>query len=244
MPRGFVQGRSVIGMAKPRHPRKSYPPDSREDLILSARRLFGRLGDEEGRYIMVHLARENASIVPRVQELRRSYAALIVERMKGVDVDEVARSVLSDLNHLDPEWADERAGSDRYGGYYDPSESAGDMFQEEMEGCPEYVADLWKKGLRQDAAAYSLGVLKGVALFYVEGKTGPREHFGEYTYGFAQELLEKWTKLTKGGKWLLWVTDRLPQTIPPRFLRYLQPENERSFEETAKGPCQGSRVES
>ena len=185
---------------------------------------------------MVHLAKENASIVPWVQELRRSYAALVIEQMKGVDVNEVARGVLADLNHLDPEWADERAGSDRHGGYYDPSESAGDMFQEEMADCPEHMVDLWKKGLRQDAAAYCLGVLKGVALFYVEGKTEPREHFGEYTYGFAQELLEKWTRLTKGGKWLLWVTDRLPRTIPAKFLSYLQPESERHSGETTKNP--------
>ena len=223
-------------MAKPGHPRKSYPPDSREDLILSERHFFGPLGDEERRYIMVHLARENSSIVPRVREIRSSYATLVVERMKGVDVNEVARDVLADLNLLDPEWADERSGSDRYGGYYDPSESAGDMFQEEMEGCPEHMVDLWKKGLRQDAAAYCLGVLKGVALFYVEGKKEPREHFGEYTYGFAQELLEEWTKLTKGGKWLLWVTDRLPQTIPAKFLRYLLPESERQSGETTKDP--------
>ena len=200
--------------------------DSRREVITSARRLFGRLGDEEMLYVLVHLAEGHPEIVAKVKQFQKEFAGLVHERMKGVDTDEVAADVLSDLNTLDAETLWDISGSDRHGGYYDPSDASWDMFSDEMDSFAGYLEDLWKEGLREDAAAYCLGLLKGLARFHVEGKAQAREWFGEESYTYARDLLEKWNKMSKGGPWLRWVLDRVPQTLPARFLVHFHPERE------------------
>lgn len=185
------------------------------------------------RYILVHLTEEQPGIRKRVKHLQQEFAEVLRGRMKGVDAQEVASDVLSDLNTLEPETLWDSTGPDRHGGYYAEDEASWDMFSDEMDGSVTYLEDLWKEGLRQDAAAYCLGLLWGLARFKVEGKKEPREWFGENAYSCARDVLEKWNKMTRGGRWLHWVLDRIPQTLPPEFLQYFHPEKELGIAATA-----------
>ena len=178
------------------------------------------------RYILVHLAEDQPGIGKRVKHLQQEFAEVLRERMKGVDAQEVASDVLSDLNTLDPETLWDQTGPDRHGGYYAEDEASWDMFSDEMDGSVTYLEDLWKEGLREDAATYCLGLLWGLARFKVEGKKEPRAWFGENAYSYARDVLEKWNKMTRGGRWLGWVLDRIPQTLPPEFLQYFHSEGQ------------------
>ena len=171
--------------------------------------------------ILERLVTEKLQLLPTVRRIGSDMAKEAREGRKGVLVDDVAQGVFDDLQMLNVENLWDVSGPTRDGGYYDPVDASWDMFEREMSHHTENLREYWRSRLAEDGARYCLGVLKGVARFSMEGTTQYREWCGDDPYTYSRDLLEKWKRLTKGGRWYRRAVDAIPTTLPARFRHYL-----------------------
>ena len=95
------------------------------------KKVLDEITAEDAFAILNILAREDSAIAERIEQIALDY-------LTGVDIDEIAESVRSDLDHLAVEEIWDRSGSTR-DGYVDPGDMGVIMFEDAMEPYMEQL---------------------------------------------------------------------------------------------------------
>lgn len=139
--------------------------------------------------------------------------------LADVDVDEVAESVLFDLDAISVEDLWDRSGASRHG-YSSPDEMAAQMFEEALHPHEEEIKKYQKLSMSDQCMHYVMGTLKGIYRFEKEAESEFKDWATDVpaeTFGF---LLDEWRKDARKGdlkqmcqfvseqcpEWARWVT--------------------------------------
>ncbi|NGX43594.1 MAG: hypothetical protein K940chlam7_01892, partial [Chlamydiae bacterium] len=101
---------------------EEYMPKSKKN---KKQEIIDKINPLEALRILEILCRKNAEILKRTEEL-------FLNRIREVDVEEIAEEVFSDIDFIDVEDLWDKSGSSRYG-YTDPADAAWEMVEEVIE---------------------------------------------------------------------------------------------------------------
>ena len=100
--------------------------------------------------------------------VKKAYA-IAVEMVSNVSVDDISDDVYHALDSLDIDDLYRSSGKTRHG-YVDPTDRAGEMFEEALSSFIYDMEQNQKRGLPSTAKAYCIGIIKGL-LRYKEGNS-------------------------------------------------------------------------
>ena len=124
-------------------------------------------------------------------ELEIEAEALALELITAVDPEVVAEEVVWAFQGFDQDEIWDRSGGDRFGGYTEPIDAAGEICEERFEPMMEGLERLIAMGQLKDALAQVKGLLLG--LYRLETKLPPEaEDFPSKAGAFC--VLEAWAK--------------------------------------------------
>ncbi len=148
------------------------------------RNIFKIITPDDAFEILHTLAKEDANIAKRIEQLAMEY-------LSDVQVDEVAGNVYSALDALEVEDLWDSSGS-TWDGYVDPAERSWEMVEEALEPFWDELEKYQKLSLTTEAKFHCMGILQGIHQFEKESNSefkdwavdAPGEYFGT--------TLEKW----------------------------------------------------
>jgi hypothetical protein len=137
-----------------------------------------------------------------------------IERLlPAVDPESVAGEVQIDLEFIDLDTIEARAGDDRYG-YTPPDEAAWQVLEETLE---PYLARMeWYHSAGRDEAcdAYALGVLRGLFDFHHDSEAEWKELVPDDVREMFGSVLREWQRRRKGAAERDAMRDRLATWCP------------------------------
>jgi hypothetical protein len=143
-----------------------------------------RLGQAEQIKLLTQLLKAHPELQAEAEELAMK---LIID----VDPDAVAEEVVWAFQGFDQEEIWDRSGGDRFGGYTEPIEAAGEICEERFEPLMEELERLIAMGQMDPALAQVKGLLLG--LYRLEAELPPEaEDFPSKAGAFR--VLEAWAK--------------------------------------------------
>jgi hypothetical protein len=152
-------------------------------------RIINHLTPDEALAILKHLAKGDADLAQRIEQIGR-------KRLTGVDIEDIADQVYSDLDALPVEEVWERAESS-YGEYIEPGEAAWEMFEETLKPFMREMKRYQQLSMCPEAKHYCMGILQGIYRFEKESQSeyknwaedAPPQHF--------HSIIDNWKESTK-----------------------------------------------
>ncbi|RLG15017.1 MAG: hypothetical protein DRN71_02330 [Candidatus Nanohalarchaeota archaeon] len=168
--------------------------------------VFDEISAGDAFSILKTLAEEDVKIAERIEQIAMEY-------LHGVDIEDVADEVFSDLDCINVEDVWDQSGSKR-DGYVDPNDKAWEFFEEALEPFLEKIRRYLKLSMYADAKNYCLGILKGIYMFENEATTefadwvvdAPCENFGL--------VLNEWKEGQKNPKYVAEVEEYIKNNLP------------------------------
>lgn len=150
--------------------------------------IIDHLTPDEALNILRQLAQEDADLARRIEQIAR-------KRLMGVDIEDIANRVYSDLDALAVEEVWERA--ENADEYVEPGEAAWEMFEETLRPFMREVKRYQDLSMPLEAKRYCMGILQGIYLFNRESQSeyknwaddAPSEHF--------QLIIDNWKESAK-----------------------------------------------
>ena len=110
-----------------------------------------------------------------------------------VDADDVMNRVYGDLNILDYDDLNGRAGRTRYG-YVDPVDAAWEMFEEQVEPYTEEMSRYQEHSLPDLAKIYCIGIIKGLMRYERESTSEIKDWMPDAPGDFISRVFKEWMK--------------------------------------------------
>ncbi len=145
--------------------------------------------ESEAFTILKILTEDDKEIAKRAEQVAR-------EVLSKVDIEEVAEEVFSDLDNIQVEDLWDSSGRTR-GGYVEPCERAGEMFEETLKPHLEKLKRYQKLLLHNEAKSFCKGILKGLYKFKEESTTEYAEYVEDEPEEYSKTILEEWIKSCK-----------------------------------------------
>lgn len=150
--------------------------------------IIDHLSPDEALAILKHLAEEDADLARRIEQLGR-------KRLTGVDVEDIADQVYSDLNALPVEEVWERAQS--FDEYIEPGEAAWEMFAETLKPFTLEMKRYQQLLMRPEAKHYCMGILQGIYRFEKESQSEYKNWAEDVPSQHFHSIIDKWKESTK-----------------------------------------------
>jgi len=150
--------------------------------------IIDHLSPDEALAILKHLAKEDADLARRIEQIGR-------KRLTGVDVEDIAEQVYSDLDTLPVEDVWERAGSS-YGEYIEPGEAAWEMFEETLNPFMREMKRYQELSMRSEAKHYCMGILQGIYWFEKESQSEYKNWAEDVPSQHFHSIIDKWKEST------------------------------------------------
>ncbi len=122
--------------------------------------ILDKINAEDGLAVLKRLARENASLLKKIEQVALKY-------LNEVTVEEIAGEVFCDLDTLKVEDVWDQSGPTRYG-YVDSGEKAWEMFGDAIEPFLDELKKRQDLKMNEEAKKYCMGILEGIYQFEKE----------------------------------------------------------------------------
>ena len=156
--------------------------------------IIDKINPLEALRILEILCRKNAEILKRTEEL-------FLNRIREVDVEEIAEEVFSDIDFIDVEDLWDKSGSSRYG-YTDPADAAWEMVEEVIEPHLKKMKRLRSLGMFHEEMRYCMGVISGLYQFESESSTEFKDWAVDIPGELADTILSEWKDSHKDSELL------------------------------------------
>jgi len=146
--------------------------------------------------IIDHLSPTDALSILRIladgdEGLSKRIAEIAMDRLSGVDPEEVAADLYDALDALEVEEVWDRAGETRHG-YVEPGEAADEMIEEVLEPFLEELKKYQKLGMNAEARQLCMGLLWGFYQFEHESKSEFKDWAPDAPIVFAETVVDAW----------------------------------------------------
>lgn len=150
--------------------------------------IINHLTPDEALAILKHLAEEDADLARRIEQIGR-------KRLTGVDVEDIADQVHSDLDALPVEEVWDRA--ERSDEYLEPGEAAWEMFEETLNPFMCEMKRYQELSMRLEAKRYCMGILQGIYLFDKESQSEYKNWAEDVPSQQFHLIIDKWKESAK-----------------------------------------------
>lgn len=152
-------------------------------------------------------------LAQRDVNMKRTIENIAMEVLSGVNVDEIAVQVQTELEFLQVEdvWA--RAGAAEYG-YVDPGDAAWEMFEEALRPFREEVEKYKQLLMSKEGMLFCQGILKGIYDFDKDSSTEYKDWAVDAPCEYFGIVLDDCKKLCKGRTPLAGMRDFLETHCP------------------------------
>lgn len=154
--------------------------------------IIGRINTTDALAILKILAEEDSNIAKKIEQIAK-------ESLSGVDIEDIASQVYSDLDSIEVEEVWDRSGNTR-NGYADPADVAWEMFEEELEPFIEELKKYQDLKMYDEAKNYCMGILKGIYRFEKESKSKYKDWAIDAPGEYFEMVLDVWKKGCKKSK--------------------------------------------
>jgi hypothetical protein len=126
-------------------------------------------------------------------KLREAVLTEAMNVLTDIDLDETAEEVVAVLESVDVQDCWDRSGGSR-DGYTSPDEAAAEIIEEELQPFFDQIERYHEIGLREQEAAYCMGVILGMYRYERESESEFRQWAVDIPAEFGDFLLNKWRK--------------------------------------------------
>jgi hypothetical protein len=126
-------------------------------------------------------------------KLREAVLTEAMNVLTDIDLDETAEEVVAVLESVDVQDCWDRSGGSR-DGYTSPDEAAAEIIEEELQPFFDQIERYHEIGLREQEAAYCMGVILGMYRYERESESEFRQWAADIPAEFGDFLLSKWRK--------------------------------------------------
>ena len=148
--------------------------------------ILERITADDGLIILKKLAREDASLLKRIENAAMEY-------FKEVIIEDVADEVFWDLDSLEVEEIWDSSGATRYG-YVDPVDKAWEMFENAIEPYLDELKKCQDLKLSKEAKKHCMGILKGIYQFEKESESEYKDWAVDVPDGIFEKVFDEWKK--------------------------------------------------
>jgi hypothetical protein len=141
---------------------------------------------DEAFQVLKELLKDNPSLI-------KSAYDIAMKNAHNIDPDGIMDDVFFELNQLDMDDLNGRAGRTKYG-YVDPSEAAGELFEETMTPFIDEMKRNQERSLPAVAKAYCIGIIKGLRKFDKESYSDLKDWFVDEPSEYVYTVLDEWKK--------------------------------------------------
>lgn len=175
-------------------------------MVEEKKRVLDDVETEHACEILRRLAREDAKISKRIEELA-------LEFLVKVNPDDIAGSVFRDLDGLEVEDVWDNSGGTR-DGYVDPDELASEMFEGALEPYLDELRKCQKLSMDREAMLHCMGILMGLYKFEKEATTEFQDWAANEPQEYFVQVLEEWMNRNKDPKKLREMRDFVKRNFP------------------------------
>ena len=142
------------------------------------------LTDNQAHLVLIHLLHSHPSLTDEATAIAR-------ELLSGIDEEEIAAQVCSDLSDLDLHQLWEESGGSR-DGYVDPYEHSYEMMEEIIKPYCDEMERFLDREMIGEALSYCRGIIRGVCT-YMHTEAGEFADWAVDTEdGLTYDVIEKW----------------------------------------------------
>ena len=146
--------------------------------------IFDAISSDDAFAILRRLSREDQEIAKRIEQIA-------IERLEGVDIDDIAFEVYYALDRIEVEEVWDRSGSTR-DGYVDPTEMAWQIFEEALEPFCEELRKCQRLSLYAEAKKNCSGILEGIYKFEKESTSEYKDWAVDAPREYFEQVLKEW----------------------------------------------------
>ncbi len=175
--------------------------------------MISKLTREQALKIVERLGRKEG-------KFREAVLAEAMNVLTEIDLDETANEVIAVLESVDVQDCWERSGRSR-DGYTSPDEAAAEIIEEELQPFFDQVERYHEMGLREQEAAYCMGVIFGIYRYEWESESEFRQWSMDIPAEFGGLLLNEWRKRNPDGTRIN-AMHKLIRTRCPEWAKWLK----------------------
>ncbi len=146
--------------------------------------IIEQLSPSDAWSILNTLAKSDAQLAGRIAEMA-------IDRLSGVDPEEVAAILYDELDALEVEEVWDRAGKTRHG-YVETNEAAYQMVEEVLEHYLEDLKKYQQLAMPLEARRLCMGLLAGLYRFEHESKSEFKDWAADAPISFADTVVREW----------------------------------------------------
>ena len=153
---------------------------------LEMMRFIQSLSTDEAAQVLKSLLDEDPLLTKRIYDMA-------VRVADNVDVETIKNHVFSELDSLDMDDLNGRAGRTRYG-YVGPDEAAWELFEEALDPFIDEMKKNQRRALPDTAKAYCIGIIKGLLLYREKSASALSDWLEDAPGEYIDTVIEEWKK--------------------------------------------------
>ena len=146
--------------------------------------IFDVISSDDAFDILRLIAREDQEIAKRIEEI-------VMERLEGGDIEDIAYEVYYALDYIEVEEVWDRSGRTR-NGYVDPTEMAWQIFEEALDPFRDEVIKYQRLSMYAEAKKHCLGILEGIYKFEKESSSEYKDWAVDAPREYFERVLKEW----------------------------------------------------
>jgi len=144
------------------------------------------LSSDEAAQVLQTLLDDNPELIKKAYDIA-------VKAAGNVDAEDIMHDVYSELDALDVDDLNGRAGRTRYG-YVEPHDAAYEIFEEAITPFINEMTKNHKRGLPEAAKQHCIGIIKGLWLYDEESISDLKDWIPDAAGDYVFSVIEEWKK--------------------------------------------------